>query len=119
MLSSFAQIAYVNQLIKNRMLLSATAKASINPGLGEYNRYTGKVTLNYRLTKNLLLESTTELNQQKKSLTFPQVIDFSNPAQVSFIASTGAAGLNYSYSFGVKFTVGAAAKKASDQRWAP
>ncbi len=116
-IGGFVQLAYVNQIIKKKLVLNSSAKASINPGLSNYNSYNANVVVSYNLTKSILLNGSSSFTYQKQSLTYPSVIDFTNPAQVSFIAGSGPAGLNYSYSFGVKFTIGAGNKKTSDQRW--
>ncbi len=115
--AGFAQIAYVNQFIQDRVVFNASAKALTYPGLGAgaYNIYSGSLSINVRATKALVFSGGATFSQQKKSLTYPAAVDYSNPAQVLFI--TGAAGVNYSYNFGVKLIFGAASKKASDQRW--
>lgn len=117
-IGGFVQIAYVNQIIKKKLILNSSAKTSINPGLGgSYSTYVANVVVSYNVTKSILLDGSSSFTYQKQSLTYPTQIDFTNPAQVAFIAGSGPAGLNYSYSFGVKFTIGAGSKKTSDQRW--
>ena len=116
--SAFAQLVYTNQLVKKRVLLTSLAKAQIYPGNGDYNLYTGVVKVTYQATSHIQLTAAGILSDQGKSFTEPAVIDYSNPLQGAITQqASGPAGVNYSYSFGINYTVGAATRQTQDQRW--
>ncbi len=82
-----------------------------------YIQFFGGGGLNYYLTKNKKLSANLDVNigYNKKSITEPKVIDYSNPLATQM--ASGRSGLSTFFSIGITYNIGNSVRKGQDLRF--
>ncbi len=111
----FAQV-YANwALLNSKANISISGSSTLYSKYMDYSRIRGSVNASYQITRAIRISGGYNLSFSKKSLTFPQSPDYSNPINSMYLG--GAAGVSTGFNIGVSVTLGNSLKRTRDRRW--
>lgn len=113
--SAFVQFSTYWLLAQNKLSITASSFYTQNLKYTDYNAIHLNASTGYQISKSLRLTWNIGYQYQKKSITFPNSPDFSNPLQSTLLS--GAPGRTIHQSIGVTINIGNNIGRIRDLRW--